>query len=120
MMRGVQTIVDYVNDQPNWSSPQDELLRRLASKYPWVDMRSGLGFFLQWLHGNLVRRRAEPMPVYPRFARIFRDLIAESSDLAALFQITESELDYRADVTPEQRLQVEEFARQNFRPETVD
>src|SRR3954451_24951381 len=107
MMRGIQRIVDYVNDKPNWRSPQDELLRRLASKYPWVDMRSGFGFFLQWLQVNLVRCRAEPMPVYPRFADIFRDLIAESSDLAALFQIRESELDYRPEVIPEQRHQVE-------------
>jgi hypothetical protein len=87
--------------------------------HPWQDVRSGLGYFLQWLHINLVRGRPEPMPVFPRFREIFLALLADSPELSRVFEISGDALDYAATVPAAERREIEEYARSHYRPETV-
>lgn len=120
MIPSIQIIVDYVLDKKNLSTPMNELIQQIVSRHQWRDVRSACGFLLQWLQINLVRGRPEAMEVFPRFADVYKDLTEIFDDFAVLFQISGSTLDYRSDVTLEQRRQVEEFVRQHYQPITVE
>ena len=119
MTKDMQDVVNYVAHQEQWRSPRSALLARLVKDHPWQDVRSGLGYFLQWLHVNTVRERPEPMPVFPRFRAIYSSLLADSPELARVFEISGDVLDYAATVPEAQRREIEEYARSHFRPETV-
>ena len=119
MIRDLEEVVRYVAHEEEWKLPQSALVQRLVREHPWQDVRSSLGYLLQWLHVNLVRERPDPMPLNPRFRPILSALLSSSRDLAQVFNISGEFLGYSEAVPQAQRRDIEEYVRKHYRPETV-